>query len=218
MGALNPNYFIHAANLLLLVAYTVRDILWLRLFALASSLIALPYFALQPTPLWEAISWSMLFAVINLFQAWRLSAERRPVKLTPEEQEIRDLVFRDLPPRKLLQVLSIGSWSTAERGEYLLESGKRAEAISLIVRGKVRITRDKYVLGELAAGDIVGSALMLSGASSDVDAVAVEQVRSVRWEVDPLDQYLAGNPETRMILQKCLARDLARKLNRSLAP
>jgi hypothetical protein len=47
----NPNYFIHAANVLLLVAYTVRDILWLRLFALASSLIAMPYFALQPTPL-----------------------------------------------------------------------------------------------------------------------------------------------------------------------
>jgi len=68
----NPNYFIHAANVLLLVAYTVRDILWLRLFALASSLIATPYFALQPTPLWEALGWSVLFAAINLFQSWRL--------------------------------------------------------------------------------------------------------------------------------------------------
>jgi hypothetical protein len=217
MGALNPNYFIHAANILLLIAYTARDILWLRLFALASSLIAIPYFALQPTPLWEAICWSILFAGINLFQSWRLFAERRPVKLTPEEQEIRDLVFRELPPRKFLQVLSIGSWSTAERGERLLERGKAAQAISLIVRGKVRVTRDERVLGELAAGDIVGSALILSGASADVDAVAVEQVRFLRWEVDPLDQYLAGNPQTRMILQRYLARDLAGKLNRSLA-
>jgi Popeye protein conserved region len=217
MGALNPNYFIHAANILLLIAYTVRDILWLRLFALASSLIAIPYFALQPTPLWEAICWSILFAGINLFQSWRLFAERRPVKLTPEEQEIRDLVFRELPPRKFLQVLSIGSWSTAERGERLLERGKAAQAISLMVRGKVRVTRDERVLGELAAGDIVGSALILSGASADVDAVAVEQVRFLRWEVDPLDQYLAGNPQTRMILQRYLARDLAGKLNRSLA-
>jgi hypothetical protein len=30
MTSVNPNYYIHAANVLLLVAYIVRDILWLR--------------------------------------------------------------------------------------------------------------------------------------------------------------------------------------------
>jgi hypothetical protein len=40
MGLFNPSYFLHAANILLLVAYSVRDILWLRLFAVAASLIA----------------------------------------------------------------------------------------------------------------------------------------------------------------------------------
>jgi hypothetical protein len=96
--SLNPDYFIHCANVLLLVAYTVRDILWLRVFALASSLIAMPYFALQPKPLWEALGWSALFAVINLFQSWRLFVERRPVKLTAEEEHVHQLIFRDLPP------------------------------------------------------------------------------------------------------------------------
>jgi hypothetical protein len=33
MTNLSADYFIHAANILLLVAYSVRDILWLRLFA-----------------------------------------------------------------------------------------------------------------------------------------------------------------------------------------
>jgi hypothetical protein len=45
------DYFIHIANILLLAAYCVRDILWLRLFAVASSIIALPYLMFQPTPL-----------------------------------------------------------------------------------------------------------------------------------------------------------------------
>jgi len=101
MNSFNPDYFIHAANVLLLLAYSVRDILWLRLFALASSLIAMPYFFLQPTPLWAPLAWSTLFAVINLFQSWRLFVERRPVKLTPEEEDVRRLVFRDLAPRKV---------------------------------------------------------------------------------------------------------------------
>jgi hypothetical protein len=52
VNSVNANYFIHGANILLVVAYSVRDILWLRLFALAASLITIPYFLLQPKPLW----------------------------------------------------------------------------------------------------------------------------------------------------------------------
>jgi len=212
MGLFDPSYFLHAANILLLVAYSVRDILWLRLFAVGSSLIAMPYFIHQPKPLWEAIIWSSIFAAINSFQSWRLFLERRPVKLTPEEEEVRRLVFGNLPPRKVLQILGIGTWSTVEAGEPMLERGKTVEAISLIVRGKVRITRDDRALGELAAGDIVGSALLLSGATADIDAVAVEPVRTMRWEVGPLNRYLAANPDTRIILQEHIARDLAGKV------
>jgi hypothetical protein len=213
MGLFNASYFLHAANILLLVAYSVRDILWLRLFAVAASLISLPYFILQPEPLWEPIIWSGVFAAINTFNYWRLFVERRPVKLTPEEEEIRRLVFPDLPSRKVLQILSIGAWTTLEIGERMLERGKSVEAISVIVRGKVRVARDDRVFGELVAGHIVGSALLLSGVAADVDAVVVEPVRCVRWEVEPLDRYLAANPETRIVLQEYLARDLAGKLS-----
>jgi Popeye protein conserved region len=212
MELFNPSYFLHAANILLLVAYSVRDILWLRLFSVAASLIALPYFILQPEPLWEPIIWSSVFAAINSFQSWRLFVERRPVKLTPEEQEIRQLAFPDLPPRKVLQILSIGAWTNLEIGQRMLECGKRVEAISILVRGKVRVTRDDDVFGELVAGHIVGSALLLSGVPADVDAVVVEPVRCMRWEVELLDRYLAANPETRIVVQKYLARDLAGKV------
>ena len=212
MSLLHPDYFVHAANVLLLVAYSVRDILWLRLFAVAASLIAMPYYVLQPTLLWAPLIWSAVFAAINLYQSWRLFLERRPVKLTPEEEEVRRLVFRDLAPRKVLQVLSIGSWTTAEAGERLIESGKSPEVLPLIVRGKVRVTKGDVVIAELGAGNYVGSALLLSGAPAEVDAVAVEPVRAVRWEVATLVRYLAANPETRIVMQRHLARDLAGKL------
>jgi CRP-like cAMP-binding protein len=132
--------------------------------------------------------------------------------LTPEEEEIRRLAFRDLPSRKVLQILSIGAWTNVEIGERMLERGKRVEAISVIVRGKVRVTRDDRVFGELVAGHIIGSALLLSGVTAEADAVVVEPVRCMRWEVEPLDRYLAANPETRIVLQKYLARDLAGKV------
>jgi len=212
VGSFNPNYFIHAANVLLLLAYCVRDILWLRLFAVASAMIAIPYFALQPAPLWVPIGWSALFASINLFQSWRIFVERRPVKLTPDEEMIRRLVFKDLPPRKVLQLLSVGTWTSARSGERMIERGKSPETISLVVEGKVRIARNGQVLGELVAGNLVGSALLLSGVPADVDAVAIEPVRAFCWQIETLERYLVANPEVRIVVQRHLVRDLAGKL------
>jgi Popeye protein conserved region len=214
MAASYLDYFIHAANILLLAAYSVRDILWLRVLAVTSSLAAMPYFLLQPTPLWAAFGWSVLFTGINIFQTWRLVVERRPVKLTAEEEEVRRLVFRDLPPKKALQVIGVGTWMSASPGEQLIEHGKPLESVALIVRGKVQVTLGGRRLGELGPGEIVGSALLLSGARSEVDAVSTEVTRTIRWNAATLDRYLDANPETRNLFQRHLARDLAGKLER----
>jgi CRP-like cAMP-binding protein len=144
--------------------------------------------------------------------------ERRPVKLTPDEEEIRRLAFRDLPPRKVLQVLTIGSWTALGVAERLIESGKIPDTVSLIVRGKVRVTKNGRVLGELVPGDFVGSALILSGIPADVNAVTIEPGRAMRWEVGALERYLAANPETRTVMLKEVARDLAGKMERVTGP
>jgi hypothetical protein len=211
---MNASIYLHAANALMIVAYTVRDVLWLRLFAVASSLISLPYFLLQPSPQWEPVAWSAVFATINLVQSWRLILERRPVKLTPEEEDLRRLAFPELSPRKLLRLLDIGSWNTVESGTCLIEMGAVCEVISLIVRGKAKVTRDGQPLGELGPGEIAGTALFLNGGAADVEAVTVEQVRSVSWERGSLQRYLDADPETRTIFQRCLVRDLADKVVR----
>ena len=208
----SPDYFIHGANILLLVAYSVRDMLWLRLFAVAASVLSIPYFLLQPTTLWAPLAWTIGFAGINLLQSWRLFMERQPVKLTAEEAEVRRLVFHDLPPRKVLQVLSIGSWVTAQPGERMIESGTVPDAVSLIVSGKVRVTKDGHFIGTLGAGQVAGSTLILSGIRADVEAVVENPVRAVRWQLATLEKYLNANPDTRTAMQRHLARDLATKV------
>src|ERR1700752_967610 len=207
------NFFLNLANFLLVVGYSVRDILWLRLLAAASSLIALPYyFFLQPTPLRTPILWSILFAGINLYQSWRLYLERRPVKLTPEEEHVRHLAFPDLPTRKFLQVLDLGVWTTEETGKRLIENGRVLDTISLLVQGKVRVAHGERVLGELPTGDLVGSALLMTGFPAEVDAVVSEPIKAVRWEVATLQKYLDANPEIRVAMLRYLSRDLAGKV------
>jgi hypothetical protein len=212
MGSLNLDYCIHAANIMLLAAYSVRDILWLRLFAVASSTIAMPYFLFQPTPLWAAFGWSVLFTVINVYQSWRLFRERRPVQLSAEEEEVRRLVFPDLPRREVLRVINMGSWANRALGERMIERGKSVDAISLIVQGSVQMSMEGRILGEMGPGDIVGSSLVLSGVVAEVDAVTTEPARTLRWDVPTLERYLEAKPEARNAFQRHLARDLAGKV------
>jgi hypothetical protein len=53
---INPlDLLVHFSNVLLLLAYSVRDILWLRWFAVAAALTNIPYFLLQRHILWPPI-------------------------------------------------------------------------------------------------------------------------------------------------------------------
>jgi CRP-like cAMP-binding protein len=214
MNGFSPDYFIHAANILLLIAYSVRDILWLRLFAVAAALVSVPFYFLQADVLWAPLWWTIGFAGINSFQSLRLILERRPVRLTSEEEEVRRLAFRDVLPRKLLQVLSIGAWTTEESGARLIESGKVPDDLALIVRGNVRVRSAGADIGLLGPGELVGSALILGGVPPEFDATVEEPVRAIRWHIGSLRKYLDANPDMRIVMQRHLARDLSGKLGR----
>ena len=52
MSANPAELLVHLSNVLMLAAYSVRDILWLRWFAVAAALTNIPYFLVQPETLW----------------------------------------------------------------------------------------------------------------------------------------------------------------------
>jgi hypothetical protein len=68
------------------------------------------------------------------------------------------------------------------------------------------VTHNGRLVGELGPGTIVGSALLVSGACSEVDAVSTEVTRIIRWNAVALERYLGANPETRNLLRRHLAR------------
>ena len=95
-----PDFLIHAANVLYLFSYMVRDILWLRMLTVVAASCLLPYFYFQPEPLMIPIYWNLVFTALNLFWIVRLFQERRPVKLSDEERRLCELVFRTMSPRE----------------------------------------------------------------------------------------------------------------------
>lgn len=111
------DYLVHFSNILLLVSYSVRDILWLRWFAVAAALTNMPYFLSQPDVLWPPVLWAAVFTIINLYQIARIYLERRPVVLSDDERKLYDMAFRSLRPREFVSLMLAGEWKDAAVGD-----------------------------------------------------------------------------------------------------
>ena len=57
------------------------------------------------------------------------------------------------------------------------------------------------MLGDLIPGDLVGSALILSGIPSNVEALTVEPLRAMRWQIGTLDRGISA--PTRKLETSC---------------
>jgi len=211
------DYLVHFSNILLLVSYSVRDILWLRWFAVAAALTNIPYFLVQETVLWPPVLWASVFTAINLYQIARIYMERRPVVLSADQQALYDLAFHSLRPRDFLSLALVGEWCDAEAGQRLLTAGQPAERVCIAISGDVEVYRGEANVGRLAPGHLVGTGLVLTGSPSPLDARFVSPGRYIRWSPQTLRLFLDKRPDLRDALQRVTSRDLATKLERALA-
>ena len=207
-------YLIHIANVLYVLSYSVRDILWLRLLTVVALVALIPYYYTRSPPLYEAIYWNLLFLVINVFQLWRLLLERRPVVLTPEQRQLHRLAFASLRPRAFLKLLSLGQWETVAGGQELVRAGEPLERLSVISEGNARVEVDGRPVTDLCEGQFVGELSYVTGQPPRARVVATTSCRCVHWRHAPLRKFLDRVAEVRTALQDIIGADLARKLRR----
>lgn len=207
------DYLVHFSNVLMLLAYSVKDILWLRWFAVGAAITNIPYFFLQKTVLWPPILWAIVFTAINLYQIARLYLERRPVVLSQDEQKLYELGFRSLRPREFVSLSLVGEWKNADAGETVVQEGEPVSSLSIPITGNAEVQSRGERIGELTPGYIIGTALALTGDPSPVRVTFTEPARYMRWSLSSLRRFVDMRPDLRAALQGLVNRDLAQKLN-----
>ena len=206
------DYLVHFSNVLLLVSYSVRDILWLRWFAVAAALTNIPYFLVQGTVLWPPVLWALVFTSMNLYQIARIYLERRPVVLSADEQTLYDLAFRSLRPREFVSLALAGEWRSAEAGERIVTEGQPASHLCILITGSADVRKRGESIGTMRPGQIVGTALAFTGAPSPVDMALTGPARYMRWSLPSLRTFMDKRPDLRTTLQGLVNRDLAGKV------
>ena len=211
-----PSFFITAANVLYVLSYLVRDILWLRILTVFAGALLLPYYYAQPKPLWMAIGWGGVFIAINAFWIVRLAVERRPVQLVGDARRLHELAFAALKPRQMLQVIEAGSWEDIEDGACLIKHDIELEKLSVVLLGHADVYVDDKRVGKLGEGQFVGQIALFTEGKSQVSALAAGSMRILTWDVARLRTLVRGDKDLSIQFETIIGRDLAKLLQQTL--
>jgi hypothetical protein len=170
---------IHMANLLYLLAFMVRDILWLRVLTVVAAFCLIAYFYFQPEPLMTPIYWNIVFTAMNVYWIVRLLLERRPVRLTPDEEVLCELLFRTMTPREMMRLLKLATWKNAAAGECFVHRDKPLDRLMVIFSGKACVEVDGRNVTELRPGQFIGSLDYVTEEAAPTNIVALESTRYV---------------------------------------
>ena len=208
---------IHAANVLYLFAFMVRDSLWFRTLAVVAAACLIPYFYFHPEPLMASIYWNLAFTGLNIYRICRLLLERRPVTLSATDQRLCEFVFRTMTPREMITLLKLATWESAEAGDCFVERDKPLNRLMVIYSGKACAEVDGRNVTELQPGQFIGSISYVTEETAPANVVALEPTRYVSWPKARLKKFMNKNPDLHSALTSTLAIDLTRWLQATWA-
>ena len=157
----------HLASILTMLAYLLKDILWLRALTILSCFagIAFNYFV-PATPLWQVIGWNILFAIINIVQVAIIIKQRSGVHFTEEEKELHDTLFKNFAPFEFMKLMRVGKWLEAKQGEILATEKKPIDSVMLIYNGLVGVESKGKEVAKLKDGNFIGEVSFITGGAA----------------------------------------------------
>ncbi len=203
----------HTTYLLLAFSYVVRDILWLRCFAVIASCTSITYnYFAKEEPLWLVINWNFVFLVINIFRIVRMLLEKRGVRFSPEEQELAETVFADMSPLELMKLLRIGQWRDSPPDSVLVKEQEKVNDVLLLYSGEVMICDKSQERGRRRSGNFVGEMSFVSKQLASATVRTVTACRYLAFPQDRLRELITREPSLGIKIHQILAADLTHKI------
>ncbi|MCE9501107.1 MAG: popeye domain-containing protein [Leptospira sp.] len=202
-------YLIYISYMITMVAYLLRDILWLRSLAIISEIIMINYGIFKPS--FPISLFNSIFLCINTYHVIRLFLERKPIVLSSDLEEIYQKVFHTMSKREFLLFWDIGREQTTV-DQKLCTQGDVQKELLLITDGKVDVIHQGNHVASLGKGKFVAEMSFLTGEPASADVSATGTVKYLSWSQEKLKSLHQLNPSLYIKLQVILGQDLSRKL------
>ncbi len=203
---------INLSNIVFLVAFSVRDVLKLRILAIVGEVLTLPYYYFQNEKLWPPIVWGVAFMIVNAIRIVAIALERRPVVLGDKEEQLYRAAFSSIDKREFLRLASLARWVDCSPGEVILEKGQHISEAIVVIAGDFEAILSNSTRMALRPGQLIGDVSAYSGLASPVDVVARSPGTLARWDLQHVREFTASRPELRANLLRIVSMDIAAKL------
>ena len=198
-----------------MVAYLLRDILWLRFLTILSCFAGIVFgYLVKDGPLWTYIGWNIVFTIINVVQIAIIIWERTGIRFTEEEMELHETLFKKFAPFEFMKLMRIAEWRQVEPGEVVTTEGQQLDEVMLIYNGLLAVEVKGEKKAELQDGHFIGEVSFVSGGAATATVRAIEPTRYIAWPRKEIDRLLARNPSMHIAMQGMLTVDLSKKLTR----
>ncbi len=203
----------HIAAVLTLLAYLVKDILWLRALTILACIAGIIFnYFVAPTPLWPVINWNLAFIAINVVQIGIILRERRGVSFTEEENELYQTLFRHFAPFEFMKLLRLGEWKDAKKGQVLAVENQRLDDIILIYNGLAAVEANGQQIAQLKDGNLVGEMSFVKDGVASATVRVIRPTRYLSWAKAELRHLLRRNPSMQHAMEQVFTGDLVKKL------
>lgn len=209
-----PSYLAQSSYLLMLLAFSIRDLKWLRCFAMASSVAAIYYASTQPEILWTPILWNSLFLFVNFLHLGLDIWSRRKQALDPLEQFLSKTVLANFPAHEVKSFAKFAQEGEVDAGVQLIKANSEIQHLFCILQGHVEIFSKGKKVAELKPGRFVGEMSFLTKAKTRADVVALEKLKILAWPVADIDAWVGEDPIRLGLLQTALGTQIVEELLR----
>jgi CRP-like cAMP-binding protein len=208
---LGINGLVNFSNIVFLAAYSVRDVLMLRILSIVGEGLILPYYYFQDEKLWPPIFWGAAFMIVNAIRIVAMALERRPVALSDKEEQLYRVAFSSIEKREFLRLVSLARWVDCSPGEVILEKGQHISDAIVVMSGDLEAILSSNTRMAIRPGQLIGDVSAYSGLANPVDVVARGPGTLAKWDLRHMREFTASRPELRASLLRIVSMDLATK-------
>jgi CRP-like cAMP-binding protein len=211
------SWLVHLGFALTGAAWLVRDILLLRLLAIASYLVfSLFLLTTQASPSLTYLGWYALFLAINAVQATQLFYDRRLRRMSAEDRQLACEVFPALDPLAIKRLFAMARRAQVDSPHTLTRAGQRSRFVYLIAEGTADVAIAGRRVATLGRGRFVGEIGLIAdrpaNATVSIDPSAGTLTRLLVWRQSDLRAKLERDDLVRGAILSAIGSDLAAKL------
>ena len=202
----------HLFNLIYVLAFMVKDIMWLRIVMLVGGSVEL--YVDYTYSYTVNLYWCGFMMVVNSVQLVILIRERMNLNFTEEEKKLHRMVFNSLKPVEVKKLLKAGSWNDIDENTVMIEENTKINRLMVIYEGTAAVQAKNKVIAYLRDGSFAGEMSFLTGNPTAAKVFSVTPLKYISWEKDKLEELMNKVPEIQSGLHKVFNTDLVSKINK----